>query len=93
MTPAPEKDEAQSVHEASVSSVPSKTDAATILQHVPSVPYRQIRAFYDDKTITVYQAYSAAIAVPAVRDQTLCASLDFKLGRMTWIKPSWCWMM
>jgi hypothetical protein len=59
----------------------------------PNVPYRQIRALFDDKTITVYQAYSASIAIPAVRDQRLDASPDFLLGRMTWIKPSWCWMM
>lgn len=58
-----------------------------------SIPYRQIRAIYDDKTITVYQAYSASIAVAAVREQHLNASPDFLLGRMTWIKPSWCWMM
>lgn len=58
-----------------------------------AVPQKQIRALYDKDTITVYQAYSAAIAIPAVRQQNLCASPDFKLGRMTWIKPSWCWMM
>jgi hypothetical protein len=23
----------------------------------------------------------------------LSASPEFKVGRMTWIKPSWCWMM
>ena len=59
----------------------------------PTVPYRQIRAVFDDETITVYQAYSASIAVAAVEQQKLNASPDFKLGRMTWIKPSWCWMM
>ncbi|KAF8069921.1 ATP-dependent RNA helicase DHX8 [Lyophyllum atratum] len=59
----------------------------------PPVPYRQIRALYDDETITVYQAYSAAIAIPAVKEQKLSASPAFKPSRMTWIKPSWCWMM
>ena len=29
-------------------------------------PQRQIRAVYTDDTITVYQAYSPAIALPAV---------------------------
>lgn len=58
-----------------------------------TVPYRQIRAVFDDETITVYQAYSASIATRAVEQQKLNASPDFKLGRMTWIKPSWCWMM
>lgn len=56
-------------------------------------PYRQICALYDDKTITVYQAYSDAIGKAAVKHQKLNASPDFKLGRMTWIKPSWTWMM
>ncbi|KAL8819828.1 MAG: hypothetical protein Q9223_001834 [Gallowayella weberi] len=59
----------------------------------PNVPYRQIRASYDDHTITVYQAYSAAIALPAVADQKLNADPAFKLTRMTWMKPSWAWMM
>jgi hypothetical protein len=59
----------------------------------PQVPYRQIRALYDDETITIYQAYQASIAIPAVKEQKLSASKDFAMGRMTWIKPSWCWMM
>jgi hypothetical protein len=59
----------------------------------PEIPYRQIRALYDEENITVYQAYSAEIAVPAVEQQKLNASPQFKLGRMTWIKPSWAWMM
>src|SRR6478735_7832313 len=59
----------------------------------PSVPYRQIRAHYNDATITVYQAYKQSIAKAAVETQKLNASPDFKPGRMTWIKPSWAWMM
>ncbi|KAL9580055.1 MAG: hypothetical protein Q9212_004724 [Teloschistes hypoglaucus] len=58
-----------------------------------SIPYRQIRAHYDTETITVYQAYSAIIATAAVEAQKLNASPDFKPNRMTWIKPSWAWMM
>ena len=56
-------------------------------------PSRQIRANYDDETITVYQAYPESIAAPAVATQRLTTSPSFKRGRMTWIKPSWCWMM
>lgn len=59
----------------------------------PKTPFRQIRALYDDETITVYQAYSEEIAIPAVREQCLTASPKFSGTRMTWIKPSWCWMM
>lgn len=56
-------------------------------------PHRQIRALYDEETITVYQAYSAEIAEPAVKAQRLNASPKFSGTRMTWIKTSWCWMM
>jgi hypothetical protein len=51
----------------------------------------QIRADYDATTIVVYQAYSPAIAEPAVRAQRFVA--PFSLNRMTWIKPSFLWMM
>ncbi|KAL6711147.1 hypothetical protein ACN47E_005678 [Coniothyrium glycines] len=56
-------------------------------------PYRQIRALQTETTITVYQAYSAAIALPAVEQQKLNASPNFSTTRMTWIKPSWAWML
>ncbi|KAL0633396.1 hypothetical protein Q9L58_007709 [Maublancomyces gigas] len=52
-------------------------------------PYRQIRALYTATTITVYQAYSPAIALAAVTQQKLSAAPEFTLSRMTWIKPSW----
>ena len=55
--------------------------------------YRAIRALYDTDCITVYQAYSAEIASAAVREQKLSASPAYRIDRMTWIKPSWCWMM
>lgn len=46
---------------------------------------------FDETTLTVYQAYS-----PAIADVALAAGRfvpPFKLGRMTWIKPSFLWMM
>ena len=52
---------------------------------------RQIRAVYDDETITVYQAYPPEIADPAVRAGRFVP--PFKRDRMTWIKPSFLWMM
>ena len=58
-----------------------------------TIPLRQIRASYDERTITVYQAYPASIAIPAVKLQKIHASPGFLFSRMTWIKPSWCWMM
>jgi hypothetical protein len=57
----------------------------------PRIPDRQIRAVYDDETITVYQAYDAHIADPALAAQTFAP--PFKRERMTWIKPSFLWMM
>jgi Domain of unknown function (DUF4291) len=56
-----------------------------------TVAPQQIRAVFDDETITVYQAYSPAIALPAVAAQRFVP--PFKRDRMTWIKPSFLWMM
>ncbi|WP_390624194.1 DUF4291 family protein [Fodinicola feengrottensis] len=55
------------------------------------IPARQVRAAYDDDTIIVYQAYASAIAEPAVTAQAFVP--PFKIERMTWIKPSFLWMM
>jgi Domain of unknown function (DUF4291) len=55
------------------------------------VPARQVRAWYDEHTITLYQAYSGPIAERALTAGTFVA--PFKLDRMTWIKPSFLWMM
>ena len=52
---------------------------------------KQIRAVYDEQTITVYQAYREDIATPAVANQKFVP--PFKMERMTWIKPSFLWMM
>ncbi|MCE1270428.1 MAG: DUF4291 domain-containing protein [Acinetobacter sp.] len=56
------------------------------------IPTQQIRAVYDNQTIRVYQAYSDAIANAALLNQTF-VSPPFKMERMTWIKPSFLWMM
>ncbi|MEU4425463.1 DUF4291 domain-containing protein [Actinoplanes sp. NPDC024001] len=52
---------------------------------------REVRALYDERSVTVYQAYSAAIAEPALRAGRFVP--PFKRERMTWIKPSFLWMM
>lgn len=54
-------------------------------------PYRQVRATWTEATITVYQAYPAEIAGPAVAAGRFVP--PFKRERMTWIKPSFRWMM
>jgi len=56
-----------------------------------STPQRQVRAVHDTDTITVYQAYPLAIADAAVRAGRFVP--PFKRERMTWVKPSFCWMM
>jgi hypothetical protein len=50
-----------------------------------------IHANYNDETIRVYQAYGEEIALPALKAGTFVA--PFKMARMTWIKPSFNWMM
>jgi len=54
-------------------------------------PKFQIRALFDDATITVYQAYGHAIADAALAAQRFVP--PFSYGRMTWVKPSFLWMM
>ncbi|RSS58662.1 DUF4291 domain-containing protein [Streptomyces sp. WAC01280] len=54
-------------------------------------PQYQIRADYDARTIVVYQAYSPAIADAALRAGRFVAPFSFH--RMTWIKPSFMWLM
>lgn len=51
----------------------------------------QIRADYNSESIVVYQAYGAAIARPALAAQGFVA--PFSMTRMTWIKPSFLWLM
>ena len=55
-------------------------------------PEREIRAVHTSETIRVYQAYSDEIADSAMRRQTF-VSPPFSMTRMTWIKPSFLWMM
>ena len=52
---------------------------------------KEIRAVYTENTIRVYQAYNEVIAKEAVKIGTF--GPGFKLDRMTWIKPSFLWMM
>ena len=52
---------------------------------------RNIYAVFDDKTIRVYQAYNDEIADEALKLGRFGSK--FSLTRMTWIKPSFLWMM
>ncbi|MDJ1481328.1 DUF4291 domain-containing protein [Cytophagaceae bacterium YF14B1] len=51
----------------------------------------EIRADFDSQSIVIYQAYSEQIASAAIKNQTFEAPFSFT--RMTWIKPSFLWLM
>ena len=53
--------------------------------------YQEIRADYNETTIVVYQAFCPQIADAAVKSQRFVP--PFSINRMTWIKPSFLWMM
>lgn len=55
-------------------------------------PEKEIRAYYTNDFIRVYQAYNNAIAESAIRNNNFI-SPPFKSERTTWIKPSFLWMM
>lgn len=52
---------------------------------------RPITAQFDAETILVYQAYCPQIAEFALQHN--CFGDGFSYGRMSWIKPSFLWMM
>ena len=52
---------------------------------------KEIFAQYDRQCIRVYQAYNPAIAKEAAALQTFGENFD--INRMTWIKPSFLWLM
>jgi hypothetical protein len=52
---------------------------------------RKIRADFDRETVVIYQAYP-----PAIADAALAAGRfvpPFAIQRMTWIKPSFLWLI
>ncbi|MER6075039.1 DUF4291 domain-containing protein [Streptomyces sp. NPDC001817] len=51
----------------------------------------QIRAHYTDSTVIVYQAYAPELGLPAAREGRFPTA--WQRDRMTWIKPSFLWMM
>ncbi|WP_407286985.1 DUF4291 domain-containing protein [Streptomyces sp. BP-8] len=82
------------------SDVPVRVSPHSTAPHHPAAPhpdaphgepYRRIRARYTERTVTVYQAYAPALGLPAARDGRFPAA--WKRERMTWIKPSFLWMM
>ena len=64
---------------------------APTLYAMEEQPQRGIRAVHSESTITVYQAYPPEIGLPAAREGRFGGA--WKRDRMTWIKPSFLWMM
>ncbi|WP_318204680.1 DUF4291 domain-containing protein [Streptomyces sp. SCL15-4] len=58
---------------------------------VDSEPLYRIRARHTDTTVTVYQAYRPEIGRAAARAGRFPTA--WKRDRMTWVKPSFLWMM
>ncbi|AWS40202.1 DUF4291 domain-containing protein [Streptosporangium sp. 'caverna'] len=54
-------------------------------------PKHRIRAVHTASTVTVYQAYTPEIGLPAARRGRFPTA--WKRDRMTWVKPSFLWMM
>ena len=54
-------------------------------------PKHSIQARFTATTITVYQAYPPAIGLPAAEESRFTDA--WQRHRMTWIKPSFLWMM
>jgi hypothetical protein len=52
---------------------------------------RHILAQFDDESVIVYQAYRPAIGHFAARNGSFGG--EFRLSRMSWIKPNFLWMM
>ena len=51
------------------------------------------RAAWDSEGVFFYQAYSSTIAEQALQRQVFEGCAGFKPLRMTWIKPSFAWML
>lgn len=60
-------------------------------KHPLAEPRHRIRALHTETTVTVYQAYPPHIGLPAADTGRFPAA--WQRDRMTWIKPSFLWMM
>lgn len=54
---------------------------------------KHILAQYDDEVILVYQAYKPSIGHYAAKNKKFEGAPGWKVGRMTWIKTNFLWMM
>ncbi|WP_431032827.1 DUF4291 domain-containing protein [Streptomyces sp. P6-2-1] len=70
---------------------PGERAGRAVPRAVGAVPPYEIRARHTEETLTVYQAYRPSLGGPAARDGRFPA--EWGRGRMTWVKPSFLWMM
>jgi hypothetical protein len=70
-----------------------KLRTAPYIEQLPTWPPsgRHVMAQYDDSHLIVYQAFRPEIGRYAVEHQRFGG--PFQMGRMTWIKPNFLWMM
>jgi hypothetical protein len=68
-----------------------RTGRAGLILYAVEEPKHQVRALYTAATVTVYQAYAPEIGLPAASEGRFPAA--WKRDRMTWVKPSFLWMM
>ena len=54
---------------------------------------RVFRGEFDDEGVYIYQAFNESIAKYAVEHQKFLGCPDFRPDRMTWIKPSFGWVL
>lgn len=60
-------------------------------RHLPSEG-KFIIAHFNKESVVIYQAFKDSIAEYAVANQRF-GGADYDFGRMTWLKPSFLWMM
>uniref|UniRef100_A0A7R9WRE8 DUF4291 domain-containing protein n=1 Tax=Craspedostauros australis TaxID=1486917 RepID=A0A7R9WRE8_9STRA len=72
--------------------MPSSNTAKPSAQHKDR-PTRIFRAMWDADGVYFYQAFRPSIAEYAVANQTFTDCPDFHATRMTWIKPSFGWVL
>jgi hypothetical protein len=53
----------------------------------------EVMADWDERGVVIYQAFEDRIVEAAVEAQTFVPGSGFSLTRMTWIKPSFAWML
>jgi hypothetical protein len=70
-----------------------KLKTASYLEQAQNWPTigSHILAQYDEESIIVYQAYRPSIGLFAAREHYFGG--EFRLNRMSWIKPNFLWMM